>query len=211
VAGRVPPARHAGSVDVFLEAMGGAQRGDELVVDNGARWDESCVGDLLALEAQACGLAAIVIWGAHRNTADLLRIGLPIFSRGAYATGPRRLDPRHPDALTSARVTDWTVGSGDCVFADADGLLFVERGRVEPALDAARAIWEMERRQAETVLAGTPLRRQLRFDDYLRDRAAEPSLTFREHLRKIGARWRSKPTRPPIRRRLRSRPRPLGG
>jgi 4-hydroxy-4-methyl-2-oxoglutarate aldolase len=34
--------------------------------------------------------------------------------------------------------------------------------------------------------SGKNLREQLRFDDYLRKRADEPSHTFREHLRKIG-------------------------
>src|SRR3954452_10801132 len=37
VAGRVLPARHAGSVDVFLEAFEHAREGDVLVVDNGGR------------------------------------------------------------------------------------------------------------------------------------------------------------------------------
>ncbi len=37
VAGRALPARHFGSVDVFLEAMRTAQPGDVMVVDNGGR------------------------------------------------------------------------------------------------------------------------------------------------------------------------------
>src|SRR5437899_4641583 len=47
--GRACPARHVGSVDVFLEAIEGSAPGDVLVVDNGGRLDESCVGDLVAL------------------------------------------------------------------------------------------------------------------------------------------------------------------
>ena len=45
IAGRVLPVRHYGSVDVFLEAFGRAQAGDVLVIDNGGRSDEACVGD----------------------------------------------------------------------------------------------------------------------------------------------------------------------
>jgi regulator of RNase E activity RraA len=41
VAGRVLPVRHYGSVDVFLEALGRAEAGDVLVVDNGGRLDEA--------------------------------------------------------------------------------------------------------------------------------------------------------------------------
>jgi 4-hydroxy-4-methyl-2-oxoglutarate aldolase len=46
VAGPVLPVRHYGSVDVFLEAFGRAEAGDVLVIDNGGRLDEACVGDL---------------------------------------------------------------------------------------------------------------------------------------------------------------------
>jgi 4-hydroxy-4-methyl-2-oxoglutarate aldolase len=63
IAGRVMPAQHYGSVDIFLEAMGTAEPGDILVIDNGGRMDEGCIGDLTALEAKACGLAGIIVWG----------------------------------------------------------------------------------------------------------------------------------------------------
>jgi hypothetical protein len=94
LAGRVAPAQHVGSVDIFLEALERAAPGEVLVVDNGGRLDEACVGDLVALEAQAAGLEGLVIWGLHRDTADLRPIGLPVFSLGAIPTGPQRLDAR---------------------------------------------------------------------------------------------------------------------
>src|SRR6201999_1661948 len=79
VAGRALPAQHVGSVDVFLEAFAGSEPGDVLVVDNQGRLDESCVGDLVAIEAATAGIGGIVIWGLHRDTADLAAIGLPVF------------------------------------------------------------------------------------------------------------------------------------
>src|SRR5438045_8825419 len=52
LAGPALPARHFGSVDIFLEAMRNAQPGDVLVIDNGGRIDEGCIGDLTSLEAE---------------------------------------------------------------------------------------------------------------------------------------------------------------
>ena len=52
LAGPAVPVRHFGSVDIFLEAMDSARPGAVLVIDNGGRLDEGCIGDLIALEAQ---------------------------------------------------------------------------------------------------------------------------------------------------------------
>jgi regulator of RNase E activity RraA len=186
IAGRVCPARHAGSVDIFLEAMEHAAPGDVLVVDNAGRLDESCVGDLVAQEAQAAGLAGIVIWGLHRDTTELQEIGLPVFSLGAVPTGPQRQDQRDVQALESAVVGEWTVSREDLVLGDDDGVLFLPAARVEDILMLAETIRDTERRQAERIRQGVSLRAQVRFHDYLAQRQQTPSLTFRQHLRAVG-------------------------
>ena len=186
VAGRALPARHAGSEDVFLEAISGASPGDVLVAGNDGRLDEACVGDLVALEAQASGLAGIVIWGLHRDTADIRAIGLPVFSLGSIPAGPTRPGARSPDALASVPFGSCEVTSADLVAADDDGVIVVPAARAAGIAAAAAEIRDTELRQARAVRAGLPLRSQLRLHDYLARREQSPSLTFREHLRSIG-------------------------
>lgn len=155
VAGRVLPARHYGSVDVFLEA-------------------------------RAAGVAGLVVWGLHRDTPELAAIGLPVFSYGSCPAGPGRLDEREPGALATARFGEHLASSEDIVFADDDGVVFVPAGQAGPVLAAARQIGEVERDQARRIREGQMLRQQTAFDDYLAQRAADPSYTFRQHLRRTG-------------------------
>jgi 4-hydroxy-4-methyl-2-oxoglutarate aldolase len=185
LAGPALPVRHFGSVDVFLEAMESAQPGEVLVIDNGGRLDEGCIGDLTALEAESCGLVGIIVWGAHRDTPELRQIRLPIFSYGMCPSGPQRLDPRDSLALRSAHFGNFVVETSDVVFADDDGCLFVPAERVDELLSVAREIRQRERRQADAIKSGRSLQEQLKFAEYLEKRATDPSYTFREHLRKI--------------------------
>lgn len=186
IAGRVLPAVHFGSVDVFLEAMRAAEPGDVLVIDNGGRRDEACIGDLTALEAQAHGLGGIIVWGLHRDTTDLLEIGFPVFSAGRWPGGPQRLDPQTPEALERARCGEFFITRVDAVFADDDGAIFVLNENVEPVMETAKILRKTERYQAEEILTGKTLYEQFQFEAYLDKRAADPVYSFRQHLRAIG-------------------------
>ncbi|MGW4401091.1 RraA family protein [Amycolatopsis nivea] len=183
LSGRVLPARHAGSVDVFLEAITAARPGDVLVADNRGRLDESCVGDLVTAEVAAAGLSGIVIWGLHRDTAELREIGLPVFSLGSLSTGPLHLNDRAADALESATVGEWTVTTDDLVFGDDDGVLFVPAVQADEVFRLAESIRETEHRQAAKIRDGVTLREQVRFSEFLSRRETDPSHTFRQHLR----------------------------
>jgi regulator of RNase E activity RraA len=186
-AGRARPVRHVGSIDVFLEALQGPGPGDVLVVDNGGRLDEACVGDLVTLEAKGAGMAGIVIWGLHRDSREIREIGLPLFSLGALPTGPQRLDARPADVFSRATVGPHVVTSSDLVAADADGVLFLPEARLDDIVAAAVAIRDTERRHTEAMETGRSFRSQVRFSEYLSRRDRDASYSFRRHIRDVEA------------------------
>jgi 4-hydroxy-4-methyl-2-oxoglutarate aldolase len=187
VAGPVLPVRHHGSVDVFLEAFGTASAGDVLLIDNGGRLDEACIGDLTVLDGRVAGIGGIVCWGAHRDTTELLQLGVPVFSYGTLPAGPRELRPRPHDALERAAIGSVVVDATDFVFADADGAVFVPQSDLTRVLAAAREIWSTEREHSRRAMAGVSLREQFGFNDYIDRRRADPTYTLRQHLRRHGS------------------------
>ena len=186
MAGPAVPVRHYGSVDVFLEAIGGAAPKSILMVDNEARRDEGCIGDLVVREAKLAGLGGIAIWGCHRDSAELRQIGFPLFSLGSFPRGP--IETREPSdqRIASARFGDELVKADHFIVADEDGVLAVNLGQWPAIRTEAEAIAAREGDQARRVEAGESLRDQFRFDDYLRLRDVYPGLSFRTYLRRIG-------------------------
>ena len=186
VASPARPARHAGSTDVFLEAIAASNPGEVLVIDNGGRLDEGCIGDLVAGEAHVARLAGIVVWGAHRDTAAIDVIGIPVWSLGTCPAGPQEIRARSPHALDAASLSHVTVTRDDIVFADVDGIVIVTQAEVVGVIAAAREIAAREQAQAARLMKGERLRDQLRLVEYVAERDANPSYTFRAHLKKLG-------------------------
>jgi 4-hydroxy-4-methyl-2-oxoglutarate aldolase len=186
-AGPARPARHAGSTDVFLEAIAAASKGDMLVIDNGGRSDEGCIGDLVVGEALMSGIAATICWGTHRDTSAILAMGARVWSLGTCPNGPLELRRRVTTALTAASLGGHvTVTLEDYVFADDDGVVVVAAADLGRIVDAARDIATREGAQAERLLKGELLRTQLDLNGYVAKRNSDPNYTFRDHLKTFG-------------------------
>lgn len=185
IAGPARPVTHLGSVDVLLETIDDAPPGAIMVVDNGGRLDEACVGDLMVLEAERAGLAGMVVWGLHRDTRQLREIGLPVFSLGACPYGPRRVPPAGR-RMATAVLDGVVVTEDDHVFADDDGVLVVASADVDAVVATALEIQRVETAQAERMRRGESLRAQLDFAGYRRRQADDPELTLRRYLTERG-------------------------
>ena len=186
VAGPARPARHAGSVDVFLEAIADSKKGDVLAIDNGGRKDEGCIGDLVVGEAFMSGIAGIVCWGTHRDTAAIHAIGARVWSLGTCPNGPLELRKRSETALIAATLGSVTVTPDDYIFADDDGVVVVAHADLARVIETAQDIAAREGAQAVRLLKGELLRSQFDLDRYVAKRRSDPSFTFREHLKSFG-------------------------
>lgn len=184
VAGPALPVRHAGSVDVFLEVLGDAKPGDVMVIDNDGRTDEACIGDLIAIEAHNAGVAGVVIWGLHRDAAEIVELGMPVFSYGTLPFGPREARADRDQRFTAAQFGPGNlVTRTDVVVADDNGVLFLPTEALEDIVSIAESIRQTEAQQIAQLQQGVTLRQQFDFDTFLQTRSADPSHTFRQHLR----------------------------
>jgi 4-hydroxy-4-methyl-2-oxoglutarate aldolase len=133
-------------------AVAHANPGDVLVLTMPVPRPVALVGDLLATQAKARGVAALLIDGAVRDVDELVEIGLPIWARwirvrGAGKDVPGTID--EPVIVGGARIT-----AGDTVVLDADGAAVVAQERVGEVLEAARAREEKERVKRAKLQAG---------------------------------------------------------
>lgn len=133
-------------------AMAVAQPGDVLVVDG--KGDLSCalLGEIMATQAQASGIAGIIIDGAVRDADTLSKGHYPVFSAGLNPCGPTKLISgrvNHPISVAGA-----TVQAGDLVVADIDGVVVIPRDEVQEVIALAKEKLEMETRRLAAIREG---------------------------------------------------------
>jgi 4-hydroxy-4-methyl-2-oxoglutarate aldolase len=133
-------------------ALAHAQPGDVLVLTMPIPRPVALVGELLATQALAHGVAGLLVDGAVRDVEPLAELGLPIWARWVRITGA---DKRIPGALDHpVTIGGQVIAAGDIVVLDADGAAVIERARVQEVLVAARERDDRERVKREKLRAG---------------------------------------------------------
>jgi 4-hydroxy-4-methyl-2-oxoglutarate aldolase len=146
--------------------------GDILVVATTAPSTNGMFGELLATSVMARGCVGVVVDAGVRDIADLRRLGLPVWSRAVHASGTVKATPGSVNVPIVCGGA--TVGPGDVVVADDDGVVVVERERAAQVLQAA-----LERLGRETEVRARLAAGELGVDFY----------GFREKLEAMGVRW----------------------
>ncbi len=112
-----------------------AKPGDVLVIDGKGDLSSALMGTIMMTACQKLGIAGVVIDGATRDSIEIEEMGYPVFSAGTNPNGPtKNIGGRigHP-----VSVGDVTVCPGDFIVADADGVVVVERQKIESLLPLA--------------------------------------------------------------------------
>lgn len=112
-----------------------ARPGDVLVIDGKADQTAALMGTIMMTACQKLGIAGVVIDGAVRDSLEIEEMGFPVFSVGTNPNGPTKVVPGrigHPVSVGGV-----TVHAGDLVLGDADGVVIVEREKIEALLPLA--------------------------------------------------------------------------
>jgi regulator of RNase E activity RraA len=133
-------------------ALALAQPGDVIVVDG--KGDCSCAltGAIMAAQAEAAGLAGLVLDGAVRDTDECVNRPFPIFAAGCNPNGPTKgLAGRlgWPISLGGT-----AVEPGDLIVGDADGVVVIPRAQAAEIVAAAQAKVDQEAKRIEAIRNG---------------------------------------------------------
>jgi RraA family protein len=116
-------------------AMALAKPGDVLVIDGKGDRTAALMGTIMMTACRQLGIAGVVIDGAVRDSLEIEEMDFPVFSVGTNPNGPtKQVSGRIGHPVTVGGVT---VHPGDFVIGDADGVVVVEREKIESLLPLA--------------------------------------------------------------------------
>jgi 4-hydroxy-4-methyl-2-oxoglutarate aldolase len=145
-------------------AIAHARPGDVLVLTMPDPFPVALIGDLLATQALAQGVAALLVDGAVRDAEELAGLGLPVWARWRRVRGAGKDVPGTLDEPVT--VGGQRIAAGDAVVLDADGAVVVPQARIDEVLAASQEREERERIKRERLRGGA-----LSYDlDNLRER-----------------------------------------
>lgn len=142
----------AGDNTMVHAVIAHASPGDVLVLTSAEPGPVALVGELLATQAQARGVAGILVDGAVRDLDELAALGLPIWARLVRAQGATKGEVGSLDVPVV--IGGAQIRPGDLVVLDGDGALALPRERLEDVLPAALEREERERALRERYAAG---------------------------------------------------------
>jgi RraA family protein len=134
------------------KALDIAEPGDIVVVDAGGDLSNAIIGELMVAHAEQRGLGGIVIFGAIRDSAEILAGSFPVFAAGVTHRGPYKDGPGEVNVPIA--INGMVINPGDLVCGDADGVLSVPSELLEEVFVAASKKHAAETKQMENIKLG---------------------------------------------------------
>lgn len=129
-----------------------ANPGDVIVVSAGAYEEAGSFGDVLGNACVAKGIAGVVTDTGVRDTAELIKLGLPVFSLSVCIKGT--VKETLGQLGGSVIVGGQEIRSGDVIRGDADGLVMVRREDAAEVAQKSAAREEAEAGYIEAYKSG---------------------------------------------------------
>jgi len=152
----IPPASGNGMGEEFgllFRALDDLKLG-EVYICTGSSPLYALWGGLMSTRAAALGAVGAVVDGYHRDTREILALGFPVFSAGAYAQD-QRLRGKVTDFRSAIAFRNGTkVKPGDVIVGDIDGVLVIPSEHLADIVSAALAKVDGEANVRRMILAG---------------------------------------------------------
>ena len=117
-------------------AISYAKAGDVIVVSSGEYEEAGSFGDVLANACLAKGIAGLVTDTGVRDTAELIKLGFPVFSLSTCIKGT--VKETIGQVNDPVIVGDELIYPGDIIRGDADGLVVVRREHAAYAAEKSK-------------------------------------------------------------------------
>jgi 4-hydroxy-4-methyl-2-oxoglutarate aldolase len=144
--GLTPGSRVAGPARIALcgqndnravhEVMAHVRPGEILVLTMPEAAPVALFGDLLATQALTAGVAGVLVNAAVRDSADLAKMSMPVWTRWRRATGATKNERGSVDVPVTIGGT--VIAPGDVLVLDDDGATAIAASDVDSALVAVR-------------------------------------------------------------------------
>ena len=134
------------------KAIERAQPGDILVASVEGHYEAGYWGELMATSAVAKKIGGLAIDGSIRDSAEIIKMGFPIFCRGFCIRGTTKTVLgliNHPILFGGV-----LVHPGDLILGDDDGIVVVDRKECESVLEKSIKRIEKEKTKAAQLKAG---------------------------------------------------------
>lgn len=129
-----------------------AKKGDVLVINCDGFTGAGIWGDVLTTQAQHIGLAGLVVNGAVRDSDAIIESGFPVFARGISIRGTEK---KQPGTFNETLIIDdCIIRSGDIVVGDSDGLVVIEREKIDNVIKLSDEREEKENNYKNKILNG---------------------------------------------------------